>query len=148
MESHVTYRSSLNIKHFGALKFLNFDQDKSGEKRKIQMHELEEMRNQAYESSRLYKEKAKKYHDKRIIQRNFRPGQMVLLFISRLRLFSGKLKSKWSGPFMVKDVKPYGAVELEDRNTKACWIVNRQRLKPYFGGEVDRLTSTISLGNL
>jgi len=66
------------------------------------------------ESSRLYKEKVKKYHDKRIVKRNFRSGQMVLLFNSRLRLFPGKLKSKWSGPFMVKEVKPYGAAELDN----------------------------------
>ena len=111
------------------------------------MHQLEEMRNQAYESSKLYKERVKKYHDKKLIQRQFRPGQMVLLFNSRLRLFPGKLKSKWSGPFMVKEVKPYGAVELEDPATKASWTVNGQRLKPYFGGEFDRLTSTISLDN-
>jgi len=81
------------------------------------------------------------------VQRNFRLGQMVLLFNSRLRLFPDKLKSKWSRPFKVKDVKLYGAVELEDPSTKACWTVNGQRLKPYFGGEVDWLTSTISLNN-
>jgi len=57
----------LEHKVFWALKFLNFDQDKAGEKRKLQMYELEEMRNQAYESSKLYKEKAKNYHDKKIV---------------------------------------------------------------------------------
>jgi hypothetical protein len=86
----------LEHKAFWALKFLNFDPEKSDERRKIQMHQLEEMRNQAYESSRLYKERVKKYHDKKIVQRQFRPGQMVLLFNSRLRFFPGKLKSKWS----------------------------------------------------
>jgi len=103
------------------------------------------MRNQAYESSKLYKEKVKSYHDKRIVKQNFEPGQMVLLFNSRLRLFPGKLKSKWSGPFLIKEVKPYGVVVLEDPMTKANWTVNGQRLKHYFGGEVDRQTSTISL---
>jgi len=78
---------ALEHKAFWALKFLNFDQEQAGEKRKIQMHELEEMRNQAYESSKLYKEKVKSYHDKRIVKRNFEPSQMVLLFNSRLRLF-------------------------------------------------------------
>jgi hypothetical protein len=73
------------------------------------------------------------------------PGQLVLLFNSRLKLFPGKLKSKWSGPFMVKEVKPYGAVELEDPVTKASWTVNGQRLKPYFGGEIDQCFPTISL---
>jgi hypothetical protein len=82
----------LEHKAFWALKFLNFDQEKAGERRKVQMHELEEMRNQAYESSKIYKERLKKYHDKKIIQRQFMPGQLVLLFNSRLKLFPGKLK--------------------------------------------------------
>ena len=70
----------LEHKAFWALKFLNFDKEKAGERRKIHMHQLEEMRNQAYESSRLYKERVKNYHNKKIIHRQFRPGQMVLLF--------------------------------------------------------------------
>jgi hypothetical protein len=73
------------------------------------------------------------------------PGELVLFFNSRLKLFLGKLKSKWSEPFMVKEVKPYGAVELEDPVTKASWTVNGQRLKPYFGGGIDWSLSTISL---
>jgi len=78
------------------------------------LQELEEMRLNAYESSKLYKGNMKAYHDKKILKREFYPGQSVLLFNSRLTLFPGKLKSKWSGPFLVKDVKPYGAIELED----------------------------------
>ncbi|MCI56404.1 hypothetical protein A2U01_0077655, partial [Trifolium medium] len=76
------------------------------------------MRSQAYESSKLYKEKVKNYHDKRILNKDFKPGQMVLLFNSRLKLFSGKLKSKWSGPFKIHEVKPYGVVVLEDPISK------------------------------
>jgi hypothetical protein len=91
----------LEHKAYWALKFLNFDANQAGEKRKIQMQELEEMRGQAYESSKLYKEKVKAYHDKRILNKDFKPGQMVLLFNSRLKLFPGKLKSKWSGPFKI-----------------------------------------------
>ncbi|CAJ2658862.1 unnamed protein product [Trifolium pratense] len=72
----------LEHKAYWALKFLNFDENQSGEKRKIQMQQLEEMRHQAYESSKLYKEKMKSYHDKRLLNKNFRPGQMVLLFNS------------------------------------------------------------------
>jgi hypothetical protein len=118
----------LEHKAFWALKFLNFDQERAGEKRKIQLHELEEMRNQAYESSKLYKEKVKSYHDKRIINRNFKLGQKVLLFNSRLKLFPGKLKSKWSGPFIIKEVKPYGAIEIEDVELKRNWTVNRREM--------------------
>ncbi|GAU10447.1 hypothetical protein TSUD_419210, partial [Trifolium subterraneum] len=114
-----------------------------GEKRKTQLHEVEEMRFHAYESSKLYKEKVKEYHDKRIISKNFHPGQLVLLFNSRLKIFPGKLKSKWSGPFKVKDVKPYGAIEIEDVEMKRNWTVNGQRLKPYFGGEIDRLATKV-----
>ena len=70
----------------------------------------------------------------------------VLLFNSRFKLFPGKLKSKWSGPFTIKDVKPYGAVELMDLSSSdpnRSWIVNGQRLKHYLGGEVERLTTII-----
>jgi len=135
----------LEHKAFWALKFLNFDPKAAVEKRKLQLQELEEMRLSAYESSKLYKEKMKAYHDKKILKREFYPGQSVLLFNSRLRLFPGKLKSKWSGPFLVKDVKPYGAIELEDPESKRIRIVNGQRLKPYLGGEIDRLATIIQL---
>ncbi|WJX91525.1 hypothetical protein P8452_73291 [Trifolium repens] len=132
---------------FWALKFLNFDPSLSGEQRKLQLHELEELRTQAYESSKLYKEKVKSYHDKKILNREFKPGQMVLLFNSRLKLFPGKLKSKWSGPFRIKEVKPYGAIVLEDPKTNDAWTVNGQRLKLYFGGEFDRFTTKIPLSD-
>ena len=68
------------------------------------------MRLNAYESSKLYKEKVKKYHDKKLLKNDFQPGQQVLLFNSRLKLFPGKLKSKLSGLFTIKKVRPYGAV--------------------------------------
>jgi len=72
------------------------------------------MRLNAYESARIYKQKIKAYYDRKLQKKNFHPGQQVLLFNSRLRLFPGKLKSKWSGPFVIKDVKPHGAVEIMD----------------------------------
>lgn len=72
------------------------------------MHELNELRLQAYESSRLYTENVKRYHDSRILPEDFKVGMMVLLFNSRLRLFPRKLKSKWLGPFKIKDIRPYG----------------------------------------
>ena len=58
----------------------------------------------------------------------------MLLFNSRLKLFPGKLKSKWSGPFTVVQVFPYGGVEIMHLE-KGQFKVNAQRLKPYFGGE-------------
>lgn len=100
----------LEHKVYWALKLLNFDSTNASEKRKLQVHELEELRCQVYESPKFNKEKVKKYHDKKLVKRNFRSGQHVLLFNSRLTLFAGKMKSKWSSPFVVKEVRPYGTV--------------------------------------
>ena len=102
----------MEYKAYWALKFLNFDETTSREQRRLQLLELEEMRLTTYESSKLYKDKVKKYHDKKLLKKDLQPGQQVLLFNSRLRLFPGKLKSKWFGPFTIKKVRPYGAVEL------------------------------------
>ena len=106
------------------------------------------MRLSAYESSRIYKERIKKYHDKKLIKKEFKSGQLVLLFNSRLKLFPGKLRSKWSGPFKVKEVRPYGAIELEDPSSGRSWVVNGQRLKEYLGGDIERLKVITHLQDL
>ena len=67
---------------------------------------------QAYENSMIYKEKTKKIHDSKIKNRVFNVGDRVLLFNSRLKIFSGKLKTRWTGPFTIGKVYPYGTVEL------------------------------------
>ena len=74
--------------------------------------ELDEFRNEAYENARIYKERKKALHDKHITMKEFEAGQRVLLFNSRLKLFPGKLKSQWSGPFTVNQVFPYGGEEI------------------------------------
>ena len=138
----------MEYKAYWALKFLNFDEAASREQRRLQLLELEEMRLTAYESSKLYKEKVKKYHDKKLLKKDFQPGQQVLLFNSRLKLFPGKLKSKWSGPFTIKKVRPYGAVELCDPQSKdpdRTWVVNGQRFKQYHGGAMERLNTVLRL---
>jgi len=58
------------------------------------------------------------------------------LFNSRLKLFPGKLKSKWSGPFIVKDVSQHGAVEVMTPDGERSFKVNGKRLKPYHGGDL------------
>ena len=78
------------------------------------MNELNEFLLKSYESSALYKEKMNKYHDQKIEKRNFMVGDLVLLFNSRLRLFPGKHKSKWDGPYLITQLFPHGAVELEN----------------------------------
>jgi len=114
----------LKHKAYWALKMLNFDSKASAEKRQIQLHELDELRLSAYQYLKIYMEKTKLYHDKKILNKTFSPGQVVLLFNSRLRFFSGKLKSKWSGPFLVKQVRTYSAIELEDPVSRCSWWVN------------------------
>lgn len=66
---------------------------------------------------------------------------MVLLFNSKLRLFPRKLNSKWSDSFLIKEVKLCCNVKLEDLGAGRTWIVNGQILKPYLGGDIERLTT-------
>ncbi|XP_015583106.2 uncharacterized protein LOC107262330 [Ricinus communis] len=84
--------------------------------RLLQLNELEELRANAYENARIYKERSKIWHDKHIREKHFREGQLVLLSNSRLKLFPRKLKSRWSGPYKVVKVYPYRMVEIENSN--------------------------------
>ena len=80
---------------------LNMDNKMAGGKRILQLSELEEFCNEAYENVKIYKEKMKAWHDKHIVRKEFELGQRFLLFNSRLKLFPVKLKSRWSRPFTV-----------------------------------------------
>nr|GEX00830.1 hypothetical protein [Tanacetum cinerariifolium] len=91
----------LEHKAYWALKHANFDLKTAGDHRKVQINELNELRDQAYENYLIYKEKTKRLHDSKIKNRVFNIGDRVLLFNSRLKIFSGKLKSRWSGPFTI-----------------------------------------------
>jgi hypothetical protein len=85
-----------------------------GTKRKIQIAKLEEWRKKAYQSAKLYKERTKRWHDKRVKTNQFKSGDKVLLFNPHVRLFShGKLHSKWEGPYLVLHVVDHGAVTLQ-----------------------------------
>ncbi|XP_075077388.1 uncharacterized protein LOC142164108 [Nicotiana tabacum] len=123
----------LEHKALWALRQLNLDMETTGTNRVTRLHELEEFRFQAFESARLYKERMKLMHDKHIVDRNFKSGELVLLYNSRLRLFPGKLKSRWSGPFRVVQMFPSGAVEIESEDGTNKFTVNGQRLKHYLG---------------
>ena len=115
-----------------AIKKLNFDFKAAKEDRLLQLNELEELRNEAYDSARIYKDKTKKWHDQRILRKEFKTGDQVLLFNSRLRLFPRKLKSKWSGPFTVVSSTQFGAVTLRN-SKKEEFKVNGHRLEHYLG---------------
>ena len=126
---------------------LNIDSKVAEEKMMLQLSELDEFHNEAYENARIYKEKTKALHDKHIMRKEFEAGQKVLLFNSRLKLFTGKLKSRWSGPFTVTQVFPQGGAEILHPK-KGTFKVNTQRLKPYFGGEIHANKQTIPLSVL
>nr|GEZ58573.1 reverse transcriptase domain-containing protein [Tanacetum cinerariifolium] len=106
--------------------------------RKVQINELNELRDQAYKNSLIYKEKTKRVHDSKIKNRVFNIGNRVLFVNSRLKIFSGKLKSRWSGPFTISQVYPDGTVELSQLDGPK-FKVNGHRLKHYFGEDVPKV---------
>ncbi|XP_024974787.1 uncharacterized protein LOC112512890 [Cynara cardunculus var. scolymus] len=126
----------LEHKAYWAIKELNMSLDEAGRKRTLQLCELEEHRNFFYENAKLYKENTKKWHDKKILPKDFTEGQKVLLFNSRLKLFLGKLNSRWTGPFVVAKVYPYGVIDLIDSERGNTFKVNGQRVKPFFDSMV------------
>ena len=122
----------LEHKVMWAMKKFKMDWSEAAEQQLNGLNELDEFRLKSYESSALYKEKMKKYHENKIEKREFMVGDFVLLFNSRLRLFPGKLKSKWTGPYLITQVFPYGAVELKVKG-EVRFKRNRNRIKLYFG---------------
>nr|GEU59860.1 reverse transcriptase domain-containing protein [Tanacetum cinerariifolium] len=91
-----------------------------------------------YENSLIYKEKSKRIHDSMIKDHVFNVGDRVLLFNSRLKIFSGKLKTRWYGPFTITQVFPYGTVELSQTDGPN-FKVNGHRLKHYFGEDIPKV---------
>nr|GEU98304.1 reverse transcriptase domain-containing protein [Tanacetum cinerariifolium] len=128
----------LEHKAFWALKHANFDLRIAGDHQKLQLNELSELQDQAYENSLIYKERTKKLHDAKIKNPIFNVGDQVLLFNSRLKIFSGKLKSCWSGPFTIVEVYPYGTAKLVHTDG-SHFKVNFHRLKHYHGGDTPPL---------
>ncbi|XP_075092431.1 uncharacterized protein LOC142172664 [Nicotiana tabacum] len=110
-----------------ALKKLNLECDVAANLWVEQLNELDEFHFHAYSSLSLYKDKMKYLHDKYSRRKEFKKGDLVLLFNCRLRLFLGKLKSKWSGPFKVVHVTPFGALDLKNKNGEIF------RVKYYLG---------------
>ncbi|GKF75708.1 hypothetical protein Tco_0225152, partial [Tanacetum coccineum] len=112
--------------------------DRGRSSKTFQLNELSELRDQAYENSLIYKEKTKKLYDSKIKNRIFNVGDQVLLFNSRLKIFFGKLKSRWSGPFTIAEVYPYGTAKLSHADGSNFKVnCHRLKLKHYYGGFVD-----------
>ena len=124
----------LEHKAYWAAKELNYDFKLAGEKRLFDISSLDEWRTQAYENAKLFKEKVKRWHDKRIQKREFNVGDYVLLYNSCLRFFAGKLLSKWEGPYVIEEVYRSGAIKINNFEGTNPKVVNGQRIKHYISG--------------
>ncbi|GJX29813.1 reverse transcriptase domain-containing protein [Tanacetum coccineum] len=125
--------SPFEIEHraYWALKNCNSDLITASEKRMFQLHELDELRHQAYENSHLYKARTKVWHNRKLrMRKEFKHENKVMLYHSKYKFKQPKLRSRWLGPYVVKHQYPSGYVELygKDGNT---FIVNGHRLKLY-----------------
>ncbi|GJR33826.1 reverse transcriptase domain-containing protein [Tanacetum coccineum] len=154
----------VEIKHKAhwALKQCNLDLTLASKSHLMQLNELAELTDDAYENTRvitvsltylvamlewniaftyvvwIYKEQTKKWHDSRLHgDKDFKVGDQVLLYNSRLKMYPGKLKSKWSGPNIVKTVYRHGAIEIIKRDGFS-FKVNEKRLKKYYRGDIDK----------
>ncbi|GJR50604.1 hypothetical protein Tco_1401125 [Tanacetum coccineum] len=124
------------IKHnaYWAFKQCNMDLTAAAKKHFMELNELMELIDKAYENTRIYKERTKKWHDSRLRgDKNFKEGDKVLIFNSRFKIHPGKLKSKWYDPCVVKSMHPYETIEIIDKNG-VNFKVNGHRLKKYHDG--------------
>jgi hypothetical protein len=132
-------------KSYWAVKQCNLDLSQAGSQRKLQLQELEELRMEAYENSRIYKEKIKMHHNKMLHKKEFLIGQKVFLYNSRLKFMPGKLRSRWIGPFVVVNVFPHGVVEIKSEVTNKAFKVNGHHLKHFYEGAQEDLVEEIHL---
>ena len=121
----------IEYKAWWAIKNLNMEMGRVGLKRLLRLNEIEELRNDTYFNSKIVNDKLKKWHDQLITRKNFSQGDQVLLYDSKLHLFPGKLKSRWIGPFIVRQAYPNGSIDLLNPNDSRVFKVNGQRVKPY-----------------
>ena len=121
----------IEYKAWWAVKKLNLDMGRAGLKRLLDINELEELRNDAYSNSKIAKDKLKKWYDQLIARKNFKQGDHVLLYDSKLHFFPGKLKSRWIGPFTIHQVYLNGSVDILNSKVNKMFKIDGQRLKPY-----------------
>ena len=103
----------LEYKALWAIKKLTYDFQAAKKERLLQMNVLEELMDEAYDNARIYKDKTKKWHDQKILRKEFKEGEQVLLHNSKLKLIPRKLKSRWSDPYTIVASTPFGAVTLK-----------------------------------
>ncbi|XP_042051521.1 uncharacterized protein LOC121796807 [Salvia splendens] len=131
---------------YQTVKEVNMQPHACAEERKLQLQELEELRLESYDAAMWYKEKTKLWHDKNLRLKELKVGHRVLLFLSRLKLMSGKLKSKWTGPYTIIALRANGAVELQGSDpNSAPFLVNGHRVKPFRDNSEVRTVEEIQL---
>jgi hypothetical protein len=133
----------LEHKAYWAIKELNYDFKLAGEKRLFDISSLDEWRTQAYENAKLFKEKVKRWHDRKIQKREFKVGEYVLLYNSRFRFFAGKLLSKWEGPYVIEEVYCSRAIKINNPEGTNPKVVNGQRIKHYISGTPINVESNV-----
>ncbi|KAL1540681.1 hypothetical protein AAHA92_24995 [Salvia divinorum] len=124
----------VGIEHraYWAVQQMNMDAKACGEGRKLQLQELEKLRLESYDSAMWYKEKTKLWHDRNLRAKDLQVGKKVLLFQSRLKLMPGKLKSRWTGPYIITSLRSNGALEIQGSLPNSQpFIVNGHRVKIY-----------------
>ena len=110
---------------------LKMDMNRVGLKRMLEIDELEELRNDAYFNFKIAKDKHKKWHDQLITRKTSNQGDQVLLYDYKLHLFPSKLKSRWTGPFIIHQAYPNGSVDLLNPKDKRVFKINGQRVKAF-----------------
>ncbi|KAL0461097.1 UNVERIFIED_CONTAM: hypothetical protein Slati_0736900 [Sesamum latifolium] len=135
---HLVYGKScylpVEIEHraYWSIKQFNLAMDEAGGQRKLQLQELEEIQNDAYENLKIYKKNAKSFRDGTISRKESTIGQKVLLFHFKLKLFPGKLRFRWIGPFIVTNIYPHGVMKIKSPTTHKVFKVNGHRFKPFY----------------
>ena len=121
----------IEYKALWVVKKLNLEMGRVDLKMLLDISKLEELRNDSYFNLKIAKDGHKKLHDQLIARKNFKQGDKVLLYDSKLHLFMGKLKLRWTSPFIVHQVYLNGSVDLLNSKDNRVFKVNGQRLKPY-----------------
>ena len=135
----------LEHRAYWAIKKLHLSLDEAGKHRLLQLQELQELRRDAYENVEIYKEKTKAFHDRNIRRRTFNVNEKVWLYNSRLKLFPGKLRSRWDGPYVVVESFDNGSVLISDPKSGKQFKVNVHRLKPYLTADPPTPTDKVNL---
>ena len=117
----------LEHRAYWAIKKLNLSLDQDRKERLLQLQELQELQNESYQNVEIYKAKNKAFNDKHINRKTFQVHDKVWLYNSHLKIFPGKLRSMWDGPYEVLEVFDNGLVLILDPKTKNSFKINGHR---------------------